>query len=376
MPYPAPDAPTVKPIPPSGGRLPSDSNDPEEATPATPSGTNVKPPKTPKPTQSGDETTEQDKPSGRKIKPGKLKMNLPMVANLYFPNASPDKYGAVPAGNSRYYRIPTGYRQYDKGYIVQDRRYADDWNFNNDAETPAAWGEGTEDPKYRWGFRFLWNPRQIGLTYSMNEDINPAVILSGKDQSSPMADSGAFGSIGFSLVIVRWEDMKYLKVKRNKYGDVVSASFTQNPYPTGKQKPPGPGIAKEIAAKGTMYDLEYLFKAVVGRAYPTVYRGKTADLGAYFGVPVVCRLSRSMTYSGRITSISIDHGAFTPHMVPIYTQVNLTVERFPDVRNPESSASEQQKPDTSPLGSAGTSSGTASTGNPATPTPGGGGSSW
>ena len=88
---------------------------------------------------------------------------------------------------------------------------------------------------------------------------------------------------------------------------------------------------KGIAERGTMYDLEYLFRASFGRKWKTLWRGDTADVGLIFSLPLRLYLSSKMVYRVRLRGVQFTHKSFTPEMIPLYTEVSLTFERIPDM---------------------------------------------
>ena len=91
-----------------------------------------------------------------------------------------------------------------------------------------------------------------------------------------------------------------------------------------------------LMAQGTMADLEYLFKAINGSGNGTLewtnLLGKrTANVGylapTLLGIQLGPTLN-NLSYVGWASNISINHTAFTENMIPIRTEVGITVQCF------------------------------------------------
>lgn len=204
----------------------------------------------------------------------------------------------------------------------------------------------------RYGFKFQYNPSTIDFSISANNStVDPALILSGVSRAMPIAPPSPV-SVTFSLIINRIEDMTMLGSK--------SFAIDDTAYYYGR-----PLTSEEISGlvtKGTAYDMEFLFRTLLGRPYETDLRGSTADIGVIFGLPTILDLSpRNLTYItkkpgqkgnvsttaafnaggpqqhsqrywGRVSGISYTHREFTRAMVPMFTEVSVTFNRFPDAK--------------------------------------------
>lgn len=180
-----------------------------------------------------------------------------------------------------------------------------------------------------YGFRFHYNPSQIGMASAMVSGINPALIMTGRDTTVPIGglDSGT-GSISITMYLNRIEDMSFIKRRGGSY--VLNA-----PEGIRRRLYEGRNLNQEemegIVNRGTEYDLEFLFRTIMGKPFPTNLRGMTADLGIIWGTPTQLWLSKRMRYRGRVTGIQWSHRSFTRFMVPMWTEVSLTFTRYPDV---------------------------------------------
>lgn len=190
-----------------------------------------------------------------------------------------------------------------------------------------------------YGFRFLYNPATIKFDTSVSSDgLNLGYTFSGQSTSMPITSTGA--GLGLSFPISRVDDLAVIKKSGDSYRLSNGASIEKNYFNGARQSfingiERKSGVTEEdlkgIATLGTMYDLNFLFKAVVIREFNTKYRGRTADIGILVGNPLVLYLGANMVYRVRLTSISYLHRSFTPNMVPMYTEVSLGFERIPDV---------------------------------------------
>jgi len=175
------------------------------------------------------------------------------------------------------------------------------------------------DPQL-YGFRFQYNPEKIQMIYDVNANLHPGVLASGKDIFLPLTQSSS--AISLDLIFNRMEDMKYredaqLAIQRQVYhGSGETASLLKD--------------IKEIHEKGTMYDMEYMFKtmnAPMGEFWSR-YNGTTADMGFIRPTILELHLGNRLRYPVRVISLAIEHKIFDPRMVPVFSVVRITFARF------------------------------------------------
>jgi len=243
-------------------------------------------------------------------------------------------------------------RLHRKGYVIPDITYSEDW---------AATAEGndvtveSELPNSKsllvlngkptiYGFKFLYNPATLDFSVGAYPGVNISYLYSGKNTAMPTGVQGTGSTISMSFPLTRIDDMQFIhgpgrvirvydgsdlrKIKSPNYtidGDVNDVYGKTGEFSVTNEDIQG------IGSRGTMYDLEFLFRATLGRAWNTQYRAKTADVGILFSMPMVLVLSETMVYRVRISSVQFTHRSFTPDMVPLYTDVALGFERIPDV---------------------------------------------
>lgn len=180
-----------------------------------------------------------------------------------------------------------------------------------------------------YAFRFMYNPAVIKFGVNTMDGVNVGYIASGQGTAMPSGASGSGSTIEISFPISRVEDMAAIRSMP------ASGMVSNYPVPFGLQNKVDITDLNGIQNRGTMYDLEFLFRAVAGRRWKTFYRGQTADVGLAFGAPMVLDLAPeardSMRYRVRVSNISFTHTSFTKEMIPIHTDVALSFERIPDV---------------------------------------------
>lgn len=211
----------------------------------------------------------------------------------------------------------------------------------------------------RYGYRFMYNPSVLTFGIGLTRGVNTSYMLSGNATAMPSGVSATGSSIGLSFPISRIDDLALLRPITGKSAwdliqqeSTIISDFTTDQiiamYGKGSfgSDITIPGIDSDrvmstvtksdldsIAARGTMYDIDFMFRTSLGRQWLTLYRGWTADTGIAFSIPLILYLSSTMIYRVRLTSIGFTHKMFTPDMIPTYTEVTLGFERIPDVQN-------------------------------------------
>jgi hypothetical protein len=201
---------------------------------------------------------------------------------------------------------------------------------------------------YNYGFQFLWNPTSIGVSVSRNMSITPSAA----DVYTSVA--GAFPgqeSVSFTIVIDRVNDFACAKgiINQAGGGNNITAIRSLEPYYKGKYPLASTSETFEYQMKnllnyGTMADLEYLFKAINGAGDGSGWKnllGKTtADIGYLQPSLLAFELggesagdlgigsSSGLSYVGWISSFSIQHTVFTEDMVPLHSEVSISVDCF------------------------------------------------
>jgi len=259
--------------------------------------------------------------------------NAPMVRSAYFrskgPQSETTSRGISDAGNYTDAKNMYTPIKYDPitGAVLESapaakgtiQMYRNRYDLTRYYETK----ENTDLDSTMYGFKFLYNPTEVSMGWGIAEGVNPDVIQSGADGYIVPIGAGLNQStVDFTLLLNRIGDMAYL----DSNGRIPGAD---NPYPGNFNKLED---LKMIYKKGTMYDLEYLFRTINGpnASYQSSLNDKTADRGFLLGAQVELHLGDGLRYLVRIGSLSINHTVFNDRMVPILSNVQISCHRFYD----------------------------------------------
>jgi hypothetical protein len=205
--------------------------------------------------------------------------------------------------------------------------------------------KGTKKNETPYGFRFLYNPTDVSMAWGIVDAFSPEYAQSGANGMSGVAVGLMKGTIAFTLLLNRVNDMNVLDangikstVDKSLIPDVPAGRdlvtlFTVpdaalNPYPTTVSIEDQRNIWK----RGTMYDIEYLFRAMGGyyADYKSGLNGTTADRGWLQPIPMELHLGTGLRYLVRVSSLDLKHMLFNERMVPTLTTVNVVCTRYYD----------------------------------------------
>jgi hypothetical protein len=190
------------------------------------------------------------------------------------------------------------------------------------AEKDAAKKAGIKFNDTPYGFRFLYNPTDVSMAWGIVDAFSPQYAASGANGMTGVAAGLMKGTIAFTLILNRIEDMGII------YPDGSYAQLLDGGWPTD----PDITETKMIYKKGTMYDIEYLFRAMNGfyADYQSGLNGITADKGWLQPIPMELHLGAGLRYLVRVSSLDLKHMMFNERMVPILTTVNIVCTRYYD----------------------------------------------
>jgi hypothetical protein len=192
-------------------------------------------------------------------------------------------------------------------------------------------------PSDKYGFQFMWNPETFSQTTSVNMNVTP----SESDATAGLTGFVAANStISFTLRIDRTNDFTCFKGSDLKYKAVTTArgigavkdisefiSFYSKGQPVNSSNDFGKNIEKKITdllKYGTASDLEFLYRSINGSGF-TKLGMDTSEIG--YLRPSLVRLDLGpQRYLGIISSVGVQHLAFNREMVPIRTDVSITVD--------------------------------------------------
>lgn len=200
-----------------------------------------------------------------------------------------------------------------------------------DDTKPSTTGGAQDVIDTSWGFQFLWNPNTIATNVARNMDITP----SSADKLRVVA--GVFPgqeTVNLNIVIDRTNDFACIRAAAAEeyatFGKYYNAA-----YPGAAAQDIGSQIVN-LMGQGTMADLEYLFKAVNGSGngqlqWSNLLGKQTANVGylapTLLGIQLGPTLN-NLSYVGWISNLSLNHTAFTENMVPIRTEVGISIQCF------------------------------------------------
>ena len=193
-----------------------------------------------------------------------------------------------------------------------------------------------------YGFKFLYNPSSISMNWGTVQKTDPTYQSLGLDPFVPGTQNLIQSYLEFSIIINRIEDFNYLDKnglktvqgglsQKGENGGFIPTSTQVNPYP--KNVPNSELI--QIFEKGTMYDIEYLFKTMHALTGNIGYKsllmnGVTSDPGWLPVRPVELHLGNKLRYKVRVQNLTVNHTVFNPRMIPILSTVTFTCARYWD----------------------------------------------
>lgn len=211
-----------------------------------------------------------------------------------------------------------------KGVIQQSAKFP--YSFTTSLLAPKV-----ADTNTLYGFRFLYNPTEVYMNWGVSTEIDAAKFMAGELLANPTTDAASASSITFSVILNRMLDMKYVDSNGMSTNDSVYTTSDGTISSTH---------AKGIYNKGTMYDIEYLFKAVNGlnSSFVSSIGLTSSDPGWMNSFPVELHLGLSLRYLVRVTNLEVNHKIFNERMVPIFSIVNMVCKRLPDFQSVVSSS--------------------------------------
>ena len=227
------------------------------------------------------------------------------------------------------------------------------WKANAPIATVDSNGKVTNlsagDANRKYGFQFMWNPETFGTQVSVQLEATPSV------QDRFLGVSGAFPAtetISFTLRLDRTNDFACASTTLRRlqnlmrttgtspnallYSDVEELKQFYITTDSFSNADKGMELNKKIVdllQRGTIADIEYLYRAINGPGPGgagtsqqwTNGRGiRTADIG--WLMPTLQHIDIGpLAYDGYVTNLQVNHLAFTPSMVPIRSDVTISL---------------------------------------------------
>jgi len=200
---------------------------------------------------------------------------------------------------------------------------------------------GTNELLPPHAFRFQYNPGSISMAYAGTPLVDPNFEAAGLDNFNLVGTGVTQSTIQFQLLINRMLDMKHYiredeQVPDGEGGFNPPGSLRPESRSVYGQEFVSPETQRAIYNMGTMYDLEFLLRTIMGYTMKSALRdysflgGGTADMGFLGARPVELHLGKNMRYLVFITGINVEHVIFDNRMVPLFSNVSITCSRLPD----------------------------------------------
>lgn len=173
--------------------------------------------------------------------------------------------------------------------------------------------------KYRWGFRFLYNPTSVTYTSSRNDQfiIDPRSetnrVLSGVTQN--------FQTVSFTVLLDRTPD-------------VMSGIPDLGAYNPSLRSGDKAGILRY----GTHWDMEALLRICNGE-WNLTDRGRTSNMGVLMPSNARLILGPGTNFYGFVGSVTWKDEMFSADMVPVRTRLDITFKRHVDMTAEQATAS-------------------------------------
>ena len=221
----------------------------------------------------------------------------------------------------------------------------------------------------KYGFQFIWNPE----TYSQTTAVNMNVTPSATDPTLPLTGFAAANSqMSFTLRLDRTNDFAAAKgtldynldISANNLNSAINESANNlaaataaalgkplktdsvstkdittkglsNYYKIGKPGKNGTSASStdedidlkisQLLKYGTEADLEYLYRVVNGSGWKGIGGRETSNMG--YLMPALIRVDLGQQkFVGVVSSIQVNHIAFTRDMIPIRSDVSISID--------------------------------------------------
>lgn len=207
---------------------------------------------------------------------------------------------------------------------------------NGDPEEEEDKDERPEKAKSTWtqdyGFRFLYNPETWSESYKSIAGANPQAVMDALAIGSAAAVGTSGSEFSFELMLYRKLDVEFLRANYREgmtYQELADTVNAKEYY----EIPLTAEDAQGLLTRGTMYDIEYLFRLANGDPQDT-WTGQTSDWGMLLPSMVTVSLGdgpgRPRRLRGMLAGLSFKHELFATGMIPVYTTLSLNFPRVVD----------------------------------------------
>ena len=219
-----------------------------------------------------------------------------------------------------------------RGRIFVGRKY-NGYTTTVDPKTGKKTTTGDGHFNNNYGFQFLWNPETFSQSTSVNWGITPnqndkTALLTGLVSSN--------SSIDLTLRVDRTNDFACAKATYLSRGKNTDRAYTNaNTFTDYYKEGQAPNSAADFATniqnkiddlltRGTEADLEFLYRTINGDGY-SLLGVNTSNIS--FLMPTIVRIDLGpQRLVGMIQAVDVSHLAFTRDMIPIRTDVTLSID--------------------------------------------------
>jgi hypothetical protein len=166
-----------------------------------------------------------------------------------------------------------------------------------------------------YGFQFVWNPNQYRASTGISSNVVPAAT----DALAFLNLFQGTGTVEFTLEINRVNDFACFKSNS-------SSNLAKYYGPTaGLGTPDYNALINDLRKRGTLADIEFLYKTVNGGNLKNSANQETSDIGII--IPTLVRVDIGpYTQIGIIQSLATTHTMFTQNMIPIQSSVTINLQ--------------------------------------------------
>jgi hypothetical protein len=179
-----------------------------------------------------------------------------------------------------------------------------------------------KDRKY--GFQFMWNPETYSTSVSLNTSVTPSPF---DDFALAVGAFPANQQVNFTCRVDRTNDFYCFKGLSQTAPDGTASikdySSVATYYDGGKGISDFNKKIDDLLRRGTLADIEYIYRAVSGGGIVNIAGIQTSDIG--YLPASLCRFDLGpVSYVGYINSLSVEHQTFNQSMIPIRSDVSIS----------------------------------------------------
>ena len=168
-----------------------------------------------------------------------------------------------------------------------------------------------EREKEKYGFQVMWNPKEYTTSTGISFNVTPSAT----DSLAFLNMFQGTGGIKIDIELNRVNDFACFKSK-------TGTNFSQYYGPLWRSDSDYGVLISDLKRRGTLADLEYLYKTINGPNLKNIAQQDTSDVGIL--IPTLVRIDIGpYTQVGYISNLTVSHKMFTQDMIPIHSMVSI-----------------------------------------------------